>query len=245
MTDEATRYFRDLYDHLIRLADHGRQLPGPALERDGHPPLHGVEPPQRGHEAADHHRHHLPAAQLPHRLLRAELRLPGAGVARADVELLRARASGSSWRRRSSSSWSSAGAAGSAARPSERRPEARSCGVRSATAGPSRVGQPLGRSAVCTSYSVHQASQPSGTGKPSCLRRSTRSRTVSFCSRTSASVPASAGPVAPGGPQRLLQAPGLAAGLDDGVGAVRHVGPECRRRPRPGRRRPAASRSPC
>ncbi len=30
----------------------------------------------------------------------------------------------------------------------------------------------------------------------------------------------------PGGPERLLQAPGLAAGLDDGVGAVGDVGPD-------------------
>ena len=41
---------------------HGRQLPGPALERHGHAPVDGVEPPQRGDEAADHHRHDLPAA---------------------------------------------------------------------------------------------------------------------------------------------------------------------------------------
>ena len=197
----------------------GRQLPGPALERDGHAPLDGVEPPQRRDEAADHHRHHLPAAQLPHRVLRAELRLPGArGIAPTwsfwvlgiGLELVD---------RRRPRRASSAGGAGWAARPSDAGSAAPVPAERRGRAGPA------GRSAVWASYSVHQSSQPSGTGKPSCLRRSTRARTGSFCSRTSASVPASSAPIRPARPQRLLQAPGLAPGLDDGVGAVGDVGP--------------------
>ena len=57
MTDEATRYFRDLYDHLIRLADLVDSYRDLLIERHGHPPLDRVEPPQRRDEAADHHRH--------------------------------------------------------------------------------------------------------------------------------------------------------------------------------------------
>ena len=98
----------------------GRQLPRPALQRHGHAPLDGVEPAERRDEAADHHRHDLPAAQLPHRLLRAELRLPGPGVAVADVELLRARDRARARRRSSPWSWCSASVAGWEAPPSER-----------------------------------------------------------------------------------------------------------------------------
>ena len=45
----------------------GGQLPRPAERHHGHAPVRGVEPPERGDEAADHHRHHLPAAVVPHR----------------------------------------------------------------------------------------------------------------------------------------------------------------------------------
>ena len=60
MTSGAGPYFRDLYDHLIRisdLVDSYRDLLGGV---DGHPPLHGVQPAQRGHEAAHGHRHRVP-----------------------------------------------------------------------------------------------------------------------------------------------------------------------------------------
>ena len=182
MTDEASRYFRDLYDHLIRLADLVDSYRDLSEQRDGHPPLDRVEPPQRRDEAADDHRDDLLAAELPDRLLRAELRLHGAGLAGADVELLRARHRPRAGRRRVPGLASSGGGAGWGDRRSE--------GVRRRVARGGWAGA-SGRSPVCASYSVHQASQPSGTGKPSCLRRSTRSRTRSFCSRTSASVPGS------------------------------------------------------
>ena len=105
MTDEATRYFRDLYDHLIRLADLVDNYRDLLERRHGHAPLHRVEPPERRDEAADHHRHDLPAAQLPDRVLRAELRLPGpgAGWRRPGASSCSGSASRSS---RSSSSWS-------------------------------------------------------------------------------------------------------------------------------------------
>ena len=77
MTADAERYFRDLYDHLIRisdLVDSYRDLLSGVL--DTH--LSTVSnPAERGHEAAHHHGYHLPAAELPDRVLRAELRLDG------------------------------------------------------------------------------------------------------------------------------------------------------------------------
>ena len=54
---------------------HGGLLPGPDQRGDGHPPVHGVQPAQRDHEAAGHRGHLLPAAGFPHRVLRPELRL--------------------------------------------------------------------------------------------------------------------------------------------------------------------------
>ena len=77
LTDEDERYFRDVYDHLIRISDTDRQLPRPADRRDGRLPLDRLEPPQRRDEAAHDHRHDLHAADLPHRLLRPELRVDG------------------------------------------------------------------------------------------------------------------------------------------------------------------------
>ena len=136
----------------------GRQLPGPALQRDGHAPLDRVEPPERRDEAADHHRHDLPAPELPHRVLRAELRLPGPGVARADVELLRARHRARTGDRRLPRRRCSAGGAGWAARPSERSEPV----PRQSRADRRGRADPPGRSAVWASYSVHQASQPVG-----------------------------------------------------------------------------------
>ena len=53
----------------------GGRLPRPPERGHGHPPVDRVQPAQRGHEAADHHRHRVPAPQLPHRLLRPELLL--------------------------------------------------------------------------------------------------------------------------------------------------------------------------
>ena len=90
MTPEDERYFRDLYDHLIRisdLVDSYRDLLTGAMD----PPLHCLQPAQRGHEAADHHRHRLPSAQLPDRLLRAELHLSHRPRADSYVVLLGAR----------------------------------------------------------------------------------------------------------------------------------------------------------
>ena len=61
MTDEANA----LLPRPLRPPDSprrpGRQLPRSPLERHGHASIDGVQPPERGDEAADHHRHHLPA----------------------------------------------------------------------------------------------------------------------------------------------------------------------------------------
>ena len=76
-TDEDERYFRDVYDHLIRISDlidSYRDLLTGAMDVV---PVDGLEPPEQRHEAADDHRHDLPAADLADRLLRPELRLPG------------------------------------------------------------------------------------------------------------------------------------------------------------------------
>ena len=75
MTDQGAAYFRNLYDHLIRISDMVDGYRDLIERRHGHAPVHGVQPAERGHEAAGHHRHDLPAARIPHRLLRAELRL--------------------------------------------------------------------------------------------------------------------------------------------------------------------------
>jgi hypothetical protein len=60
MTAESERYVRDLYDHLIRISD-----------------TVDSQPAQRRDEAADHHRHRVPAAVLPDRVLRPEPGLAG------------------------------------------------------------------------------------------------------------------------------------------------------------------------
>ena len=77
MTDDGQRYMRDIYDHLIRISDLVDGYRDLLSSVDGHPPLHRVQPAQRGDEAADHHRHGVPAAELPHRVLRSELPVPG------------------------------------------------------------------------------------------------------------------------------------------------------------------------
>ena len=77
LSDDDERYFRDVYDHLIRISDlidSYRDLLTGAMDvylstvsnRAGH-----------GDEAARGHRDDFPAAHLDHRLLRSELRLPG------------------------------------------------------------------------------------------------------------------------------------------------------------------------
>ena len=46
------RYFRDVYDHLIRISRSDRQLPRPAHGRDGRLPLDRLQPAQQRDEAA-------------------------------------------------------------------------------------------------------------------------------------------------------------------------------------------------
>ena len=58
------------------------------------------------------------------------------------------------------------------------------------------------------------------------MRRSTSERTLLLVLAHERQRPGVAFPDPPGGPERLLEAPGLAAGLDDGVGAVGDVGPD-------------------
>ena len=84
MTPDYERYFRDVYDHLIRvsdLVDSYRDLPerGPR-----HPPVHRVQPLERSNETAHHHRHRILAPELFDRFFRAELWLDD----RSDHELL-------------------------------------------------------------------------------------------------------------------------------------------------------------
>ena len=55
-----------------------RHVSRPADQLDGRLPVHRLEPAERGDEAADGDRNHLPAARVAHRLLRPELRLDGA-----------------------------------------------------------------------------------------------------------------------------------------------------------------------
>jgi hypothetical protein len=60
LAEEDEHYFRDMYDHFIRISDLIRQLPRPADQRDGRLPVDGLEPAQRGDEAAGRDRHDLP-----------------------------------------------------------------------------------------------------------------------------------------------------------------------------------------
>ena len=220
MTDEATRYFRDLYDHLIRLADlvdSYRDLLSSVMDT---------------HLSTVSNRLNVVMKQLTiiatiflplsflTGLLRAELRLPGPGVAGAHLELLRARNRGSSSPPSSSSSSCSAAAAGWAARPSE-------------PPGPRRVsrvaaerarGQVLG-----AGRRVHLVLGPPGLAavghrEAELLapvdQRAHRLLLLAHEGQRPGAV------VVPGvaGPERLLEAPGLAAGLRDGVGALGDVG---------------------
>ena len=97
MTEDDERYFRDIYDHLIRISeliDTYRDLLTSSMDvylstvSNRH---------EHRDEAADDHRHDLPAAQLADRLLRPELRVPRPAHRRlAAVRLLRDRLRGSS-----------------------------------------------------------------------------------------------------------------------------------------------------
>jgi magnesium transporter len=77
LAEEDEHYFRDVYDHLIRISDlidSYRDLLTGAMDVY----LSTVSNRnQRGDEATDDHRHHLSAADFHHRLLRPELRLDG------------------------------------------------------------------------------------------------------------------------------------------------------------------------
>ena len=76
--DDARDWFRDVYDHLVRISeliDSYRDLLSGALDLYLE---HGLQPPQRDLQAADGRRHDLPAPDVRHRLLRPELRHPGA-----------------------------------------------------------------------------------------------------------------------------------------------------------------------
>ena len=79
MTVEDERYFRDVYDHLVRLAE---EIDGDRELRTRHRcvPLHRLEPSQRHDEAAHRDRDDFPPAFVSHRLLRPELHLDGRRV---------------------------------------------------------------------------------------------------------------------------------------------------------------------
>jgi magnesium transporter len=74
LAEEDEHYFRDVYDHLIRISDlidSYRDLLTSAMDV----PLDRLEPAQRCDEAAGRDRNDLSAAQLADRLLRPKLRL--------------------------------------------------------------------------------------------------------------------------------------------------------------------------
>ena len=112
MTDEDERYFRDIYDHLIRISDlidTYRDLLTSSMDVYLSTVSNRLNTRD---EAADDHGDGLPAAHVRHRLLRPELRLDG----RPHQERRRSSsASGSDSRSSPSrrSSRSSRGAAGS------------------------------------------------------------------------------------------------------------------------------------
>ena len=70
-------YFRDVYDHLIRISDLIDSYRDLLSGRHRPLPVDGQQPPERRDEAAHRDRHDLPAAGVHHRVLRPELRLPG------------------------------------------------------------------------------------------------------------------------------------------------------------------------
>ena len=66
-------YFRDVYDHLVRIHDFDREPPRPDLRRARHVPLGDLEPHQRYHEDAHDRHRDVHADVVSDRLLRHEL----------------------------------------------------------------------------------------------------------------------------------------------------------------------------
>ena len=224
MTDEATRYFRDLYDHLIRLADlvdSYRDLLSSVMDT---------------HLSTVSNRLNVVMKQLtiiatiflPLSFLTGFFGQNFAYLVRVWLAptwtLLRARDRARARHRRlPRRAVPPPRLAGRADRLSHPRPTA-APGSGQSCPGDGLGGRRSGRGAVCTSYPVHQASQPSGTGKPSCLRRSTSARDPLLLLAHERERPGAVALPRVAGPQRLLEAPCLAAGLRDGVGALGDVG---------------------
>ncbi len=204
MTDEAARYFRDLYDHLIRLADlvdSYRDLLSSVMDT---------------HLSTVSNRLNVVMKQLT---VIATIFLPlsfltgffGQNFAFLVAHIIAptgpsgSSASGSRWSPSSSSTCMFRAGAGWAARPSE-----------ASASGPvGRRGREVGRALRGVQPRTRSTRPRSrrGPGSPSCLRCSTTVRTTSFCSRSERQRPGQCvrvlGRLA-GRPQRLLEAPGLA-----------------------------------
>ena len=72
--DDARDWFRDVYDHLVRISELIDSYRDLLSRRAGPLPLARLQPAQRDLHAADDRRHDLPAADVRHGLLRPELR---------------------------------------------------------------------------------------------------------------------------------------------------------------------------
>ena len=79
MTEEHERYFRDVYDHLIRVAEQLDDYRDLASGHDRPLPVDGRQQDEPDHEAARLGRDVLPSAHVPHRLLRPELHAASSG----------------------------------------------------------------------------------------------------------------------------------------------------------------------
>ena len=73
-------YFRDIYDHLVRVHDITEEAPRPDRRGPRHLPVGGLEPDQRHHEDADDRHRDVPADVVPDGVLRHELLRRFAGV---------------------------------------------------------------------------------------------------------------------------------------------------------------------
>ncbi len=74
--DETQLFLRDVYDHTVRIAEEVELVPRPGERLARRLPDVHLQPARRADAAADRGGHHLPAADLSHRVLRHELRLP-------------------------------------------------------------------------------------------------------------------------------------------------------------------------
>ena len=84
---DSRNYFRDVYDHAIRISDQIDSYRDLLIGSSRRLSLGHLQPPQRNHQATDRDRDDLPAALLHRRLLRPELRLDGGNIQHRGVLL--------------------------------------------------------------------------------------------------------------------------------------------------------------